>query len=186
MTPNICSYTNVKFGDIHGINDRFRVLFKDVCYLLANSSGSTPTLQEVTTAGFTTTNPIITTSLLGIRNSSGFLASIVADNLTANRTIELPDGTGILMLQGANSFYKGLVDGGQTGDPVSSTSSFTNTAFIGLGTTTHNRVIASMDGSEIYNFGASPSFSLNASTGLFTLLSGTFTTGSVLILNLNQ
>jgi len=42
---NICSYKKVNPMDERGVNDRFSLLFKEVCYLKANSGGTflTPT-----------------------------------------------------------------------------------------------------------------------------------------------
>jgi len=36
---NICSYSNVNPLDVRGLNERFRLLFKEVCYLKANGGG---------------------------------------------------------------------------------------------------------------------------------------------------
>lgn len=36
---NVCSYSNVNPLDVKGLNERFRLLFKEVCYLKANSGG---------------------------------------------------------------------------------------------------------------------------------------------------
>ncbi len=37
---NICSYTPTKYLDDRGYNERFKLLFKNVCYLLGKSSGT--------------------------------------------------------------------------------------------------------------------------------------------------
>jgi len=36
---NICSYSNVNPLDVRGLNERFKLLFKEVCYLKANGGG---------------------------------------------------------------------------------------------------------------------------------------------------
>ncbi len=79
----------------------------DTGWAVINSSGFTPTLQQVTTAGATTTNGITVASL----NSNGNIQikdattnfngifSVTANSLTAARTYTLPNASGTVALQ---------------------------------------------------------------------------------------
>lgn len=50
---NVCSYSNVNPLDVKGLNERFRLLFKEVCYLKANGGGGV-TLPYKSYVGFLT------------------------------------------------------------------------------------------------------------------------------------
>jgi len=69
---NICSYSNVNPLDVRGLNERFRLLFKEVCYLKANGGGG----------GGGSTNASDLTS--GTLNDARLSANVVLANAISN------------------------------------------------------------------------------------------------------
>lgn len=79
---NICSYSNVKLYDERGINDRFRLLFTDVCYLLSTSLlfNNDRSAQVTLTAG------VSTTTISGLTTSSRAQVTFVSIGGTVTTT----------------------------------------------------------------------------------------------------
>lgn len=86
---NICSYQKIRNIDKTSLDDRFSLLFKDVCFLLGNSGG------------FTYTLPPATTSLLGgikvgaglVIDNTGVLTTAIADDTSFNWSVISTLGT---------------------------------------------------------------------------------------------
>jgi len=99
---NICSYSNVNPLDVRGLNERFRLLFKEVCYLKANGGGGGGvTLPYKSYVGFLTQSgtsaPTITiledtiTGIVIARTGVGTYTFTKSGAFTLDKTIPIDD-----------------------------------------------------------------------------------------------
>lgn len=106
---NVCNYQRIHQPfDVRGINERFSILFKEVCYLRGYTS-SNPTLDAVLgfgntaydkTAIFTdgSSKTTIQSDRIIMENSNGFSAIFKADNVTSNITLQARNLSGTIAL----------------------------------------------------------------------------------------
>lgn len=80
----------------------------------------------------------------------------------------------------------GVVDGGDTDDPVSGISTFQDNKLKGLGASNNYRIQIVIDEVLQSNFGVNASFTFDGITGTIDLSPNTWQAGSGLYINLNQ